>query len=38
MTELVANGVDGLHLYSMNNPATAEYILNGLKPLLGVER
>lgn len=35
ITDLIANGAEGIHLYCMNNPKTAEYIASGVKPLLG---
>lgn len=35
IVELVAQDVDGIHLYTMNNPAVAERICNGIRNLIG---
>jgi len=32
--DLLANDVDGLHLYTMNNPAVARRICEGIKNLV----
>ena len=34
ITGLIMNGVDGVHLYTMNNPAVAQKIYDGIKGLL----
>lgn len=34
ITDLVANGADGIHLYSMNKPKTATDIFNNIKNIL----
>lgn len=34
ITDLITNGVKGIHLYTMNNPSTARYILEKINPLI----
>jgi methylenetetrahydrofolate reductase (NADPH) len=34
ITDLIANGVDGIHLYTMNNPFVARKITEAVKPLI----
>lgn len=34
IVDLLANGVDGIHLYSMNNPAVAKKICDGVKNII----
>lgn len=34
ITDLIANGVDGVHIYSMNLPAVSTYIYNGISHLV----
>lgn len=35
VVDLLANDVDGIHLYTMNNPNVARRICDGIKPILG---
>ncbi len=35
IADLVAHGVDGVHLYSMNRPAVTRRIWNNVRPLFG---
>ncbi len=35
VVDLIANGVDGIHLYSMNNPKVAQRICDGVKKIVG---
>lgn len=37
IADLVAHGVDGVHLYSMNHPATTRRIWRNVEPLFTVE-
>lgn len=37
IADLVAHGVDGVHLYSMNHPATTRRIWHNVEPLFTVE-
>lgn len=34
VVDLIANGADGIHLYTMNNPAVARRICDGVRPFL----
>ncbi|MBQ4283932.1 MAG: methylenetetrahydrofolate reductase [Lachnospira sp.] len=34
IVELLASGVDGIHIYTMNNPVVAKRICNGIKSLI----
>ena len=38
IVDLLANGVDGIHLYTMNNPAIASRISEAVSSLLGREK
>ena len=33
--DLIANGVDGIHLYTMNNPNVANRIYEAIKHVIG---
>ncbi|MCQ2081848.1 MAG: methylenetetrahydrofolate reductase [NAD(P)H] [Lachnospiraceae bacterium] len=35
VVDLLANNVDGIHLYTMNNPNVARRICDGIKPIIG---
>lgn len=34
ISDLLINGADGIHLYSMNNPSIASYIFENIRPIL----
>ena len=34
--ELLTNGVDGIHLYTMNKPSVARTICDGIKNIINV--
>lgn len=36
ISELLTNNVRGIHLYTMNNPSTADYIMQNVKPLIDI--
>lgn len=36
ISDLISNDVDGIHLYAMNNPKTAEAVFNSVKTMLRV--